>query len=253
MTDHMKIKERWIDRWLCSDADELLEREGATFNGIAIIDELNRAYQLTGLTTRMVNTIISEAQHIHAKTGKPVRILEIGMRDGELLGEISKVAKYKHVPLDLHGVEFRSDLASLANERLTAQGLPIQCHYEASRNLDSFASSNFDIVYSIFVLHHQSQDELKQLLSASFRVSRYAVLHFDLTRSLWTLVLIWSFYTLFRYRASRRDAVLSCRRAYRHNEVASIMDELNIGHDTKITRIFPLYWSLHQPFDGKAL
>jgi len=253
MINHMKIKERWIDRWLCSDADELLEREGATSSGIAIIDELNRAYQLTGLTTRMVNTIISEAQHIHAKTGKPVRILEIGVRDGGLLGEICKAAKYKHLPFDLHGVEFRSDLAALANKRLSEHGLPIQCHYEISCNLDSFASSDFDIVYSTFVLHHQSQDELKQLLSASFRVSRYTVYHLDLTRSVLALAVIWSFYTLFRYRESRRDAVLSCRRAYRPDEMISIMGELNTEHKAKVTRLFPLYWSLYQSFDGKAV
>lgn len=248
MSDHMKIKGRWIDRWLCSDADELLEREGATSRGVAIIDELNRAYQRTGLTARMVNTIVSESQRIHAVSGNPVRILEIGMRDGGLLGEISKVAKREQIPLDLHGVEFRSDLAALANERNSAQDPPIHCHYEASRTLDSFGSSDFDIVYSVFVLHHQSHKELKQLLSASFRISRNAVFHLDLTRSLWALVLIWSFYTLFRYRASRQDAVLSCRRAYRPDEIIAIIGELNAGRDAKVAHVFPLYWTLHQPF-----
>lgn len=252
MTDHMKIKGRCIDRWLCSDADELLEREGATSRGIAIIDELNKAYQRTGLAARMVNAIVSEAQRIHAVTGNPVRILEIGMRDGALLGQISKVAKQERIPLDLHGVEFRPDLAALANERLSVQGLPIQSHYEASRNLDSFATSDFDIVYSVFVLHHQSLDGLKRLLFASFRISRYAVLHLDLTRSLWALVLIWSFYTLFWYRASRHDAVLSCRRAYRPDEITAIMGELNAGRDARMVRVFPVYWTLHQSFEGDA-
>jgi SAM-dependent methyltransferase len=253
MTDYMKIKGRWIDRWLCSEADELLEREGATSRGIAIIDELNRAYQRTGLTARMVNAIISEAQHIHAVTGNPVRVLEIGMRDGSLLGEISKTAKCEQIPLDLHGVEFKTNLAALANERLSSQELPVQGHYEASRRLDIFDSNEFDIVYSVFVLHHQSQDELKQLLSASFRVSRKAVLHLDLTRSLWALVLIWSFYTLFGYRVSRQDALLSCRRAYRPNEVATIIGDMNIGRGVKVTRVSPLYWFLHQSFEGDAV
>ena len=253
MTDHTKIKSRWIDRWLCSEADELLEREGATSRGIMIIDELNRAYQRTGLNAWMVNAIIAEAQRIHAVTSNPVRVLEIGMRDGSLLGKISKVAMCEQIPLDLHGVEFRHNLVALASERLSAQELPIQSHYEVSRNLDSFASSDFDIVYSAFVLHHQSQDELKQLLSASFRVSRHAVLHLDLNRSLWAMALIWSFYTIFGYRASRQDAVLSCRRAYRPKEVDMIIDDLNIGRCVRVKRIFPLYWSLHQSFEGDAV
>jgi hypothetical protein len=245
-----KIKARWIDRWLCSDADELLEREGATANGIAIIKELNRAYQRSGLTARIVKAILSEAQCIHSVTGSPVKILEIGTRDGSLLGEIGKAANRKGLPLEINGVEFRSDLAILANEQLVAQSIPVVSHYEPSRSLDSFASSEFDIVFSSFVLHHQTQDELKQLLSASFRVSRHVVFHLDLTRSYWALVAIWSYYTMFGYRASREDAVLSCRRAYRPNEVVAVMNELGAGCCALVRPVFPLYWTIHKPFES---
>ena len=252
MASNMKIKERWLDKLLCSDADELLEREGATADGIAIIDELNSAYQRTGLTERIVSTIVSESRRIHAISGSPIRILEIGMRDGGFLCEISKVAKPERIPLDLHGVEFRADLTTLASERVSLEGLPIHTHYDASRTLDSFASRDFDIVYSVFVIHHQSQDELNQLLSASFRVSRNAVYHLDLTRSFSALALIWSFYTMFRYRASRQDAVLSCRRAYRPNEIVALMNDLHVGRGAIIKRIFPMYWSLYQSYEGDA-
>jgi SAM-dependent methyltransferase len=252
MAEHMMVNRRWIDKWLCSDAEELLEKDGATPRGLAIMDELNRAYRRTGLSARLIDTIVSESRRIHAVTGNTVRILEIGMRDGSLLGGICEVVKREQLPLDIHGVEFRSDLAALAKERLAAQGLPVQIHYDASRNLNTFSSGDFDLVFSAFVLHHQAQCELKQLLFASFRISRNAVFHLDLTRSLWALALIWSFYTVFRYRASRKDAVLSCRRAYRPDEIAAIMDELNIGDDIELTREFPLYWSLRRPFEGGA-
>jgi len=250
MAEHMMVNRRWIDKWLRTDAEELLEREGATPRGIAIVDELNSAYRRTGLTARLIDAIVSESRRIHAVTGNTVRILEIGMRDGSLLGGICEVAKREQLPFDIHGVEFRPDLAALANERLAAQGLPVQIHYDASRNLNTFSSGDFDIVFSVFVLHHQSHDELKQLLSASFRISRNAVFHLDLTRSLWALALIWSFYTVFRYRLSRNDAVLSCRRAYRPDEMAAIMNELNIGRGARLARELPLYWSLRQSFEG---
>ncbi len=253
MPEHIKIKARWIDKWLCSDADELLEREGASADGITIIDELNRAYQRTGLTARMVKTIISEAKRAHSATGNPVRVLEIGMRDGGLLVEISKAASREKLPLELHGVEFRSDLVDLVNERLSAHGPLIETHFDASRNLSSFASGAFDIVFSTFVLHHQSQDELKQLLSASFRLSRHVVFHLDLTRSLLALVLIWSFYTLFGYRTSREDALLSCRRAYRRNEVVAAMNELSIGYSSIVSAVFPLYWTIHKSSESDSI
>jgi SAM-dependent methyltransferase len=252
MNNSIIIKQRWIDRWLCSDADELLEREGATALGIAIIDELNLVYQRTGLMTRLMNTILSEAKTIHDATGKPVRILEIGMRDGSLLAGMCKEAGQKLLPIELHGVEFRPNLVALAKERHQAQELPIVSHFDSSRSLDSFASNDFEIVYSTFVLHHQSADELKQLLTASFRISRFSVLHHDLTRSLLAAALIWSFYTVHGYRASRQDALLSCRRAYRPDEVNILLSGLNIGHSAKITTQYPLYWLLQQAYKGAA-
>ena len=175
------------------------------------------------------------------------------MRDGGLLVEISKAAAREKIPLDLHGVEFRSDLVALANKLHSSQGFLIESHFDASRNLVCFAHGTFDIVFSCFVLHHQSQDELKQLLSASFRISRHVVFHLDLTRSLWALALIWSFYTLFGYRASREDAVLSCRRAYRLNEVAEVMDDLGNGCSAMVSAVFPLYWTIHKPFESDSV
>jgi len=195
MPDETTIKRRWIDRWLCSDAVELLERKGATPRGIAIIDELNRVYRRTGLTARVVNALLGEAERIHGATGNPVRILEIGMRDGDVLRQVAEVGTSKQIPLELHGVEFRPDIAALAKTRLSAHRLSVQIHYEPSRELLLFGAGEFDIVFSTFVLHHQSPEELSKLLSASFRLSRCVVFHLDLTRSMWALVLLWCFYT----------------------------------------------------------
>jgi ubiquinone/menaquinone biosynthesis C-methylase UbiE len=242
------IKNRWIDRWLCSDADELLEHEGATPQGIKIIDELNQVYQQTGLTRRLVKTIVGQAKDIHRSTGHPVKILEIGMRDGAFLSEIEKFASSTNIPLELHGVEFRPDITSLAEKRLALNRSCAQVHHDTSHELSAFESQDFDIVFSAFVLHHQSLNSLKRLLMASFRVSRHSVFHLDLERSTWRLILLWVYYSLFGYHASRGDAVLSIRRAFRRKEIAQIIHQMSMTQESQVKSVPPLYWAICKSF-----
>ena len=240
--------QQWTDKWIRSNAVELLESEGATPQGIQIIDELNCIYRRTGLTKKIVHSIGDEVQRIYESTGKPVRILELGMRDGANLKELGHFGLREGIPLELHGIEFKQNIVNLAEKRLNTQSTTIYSHFEDSNDLQSFSSNDFDIVYSAFVLHHQSYIELKQILLASFRISKYSVLHIDLSRSIFGIIILWVYYTLFGYHKSRHDAVLSCRRAYRSNEISKVMKELNLNRSVSIKQFFPFYWSIHRPF-----
>jgi len=246
----LTIMQKWADKWIRSDAVELLESEGATPQGIKIIDELNRVYRQTGLSTKITQAVGNEAQRIYKATGKPVRILELGMRDGTQLKELSHFGLTESIPMELHGTEFRQNIVDLAEKRLKSHRVPIHCHYKYPLDLQSFPSDDFDIVFSTFVLHHLSYEELKQILLASFQISRYTVLHIDLSRSIFGIILLWGYYTLFGYRRSRHDAVLSCRRAYRRNEISALLQKLNLNSSAKIKYIFPFYWSIHRPFNN---
>ncbi len=240
------IKGRWIDRWLCSDAVELLEQEGATPQGIRIIDELNRVYRRTGIWQKMIDKLLSSAR-CFATLQQPVKVLEIGMRDGTLLRELGDCGQVEDIPLELHGVEFQANLVELACRQQASAPSAIQFHYAATRDLRIFTDHSFDLVYSVFVLHHQSPSELRELLTASLRLTRGLVFHLDLSRSLSAVMLIWSYYTLLGFRHSRRDAVLSCRRAYRPAEIACVLRELGVPQPLGVVRLPPCYWYMQYP------
>lgn len=250
MRNKTGIKSRLIDRWICSEDEELLEREGATQQGIKIIDELNRVYQRTGVLNNVIQIVGSEAQRIHADTNRPVKILEIGMRDGNLMRQIAELGIQEEIPLDLHGVEFSDNIVKLAEERLSSAGVLFHVDCISSRDLDEFDDESFDIVYSAFVLHHQSLEELNELIVAASRISKHSFFHLDLSRSFWGIIVIWFFYTFFAFRESRSDAVLSCQRAYRKEEIEQLIFKLNIDRKISVRRIHPLYWSIQKSFEG---
>ncbi|GEM_PF-4441326 len=252
MPEPCNIKGRWIDRWLCSDAVELLEQEGATPQGIRIIDELNRVYRSTGVWPKMIGKLLSPARRL-AAVQQPVRVLEIGMRDGTLLYELGDRGRVEGIPLELHGVEFQANLVEWARQQQASAPIALQFHYAATRDLRTFTDHSFDLVYSAFVLHHQSPPELRDLLTASLRLTRGLVFHLDLSRSLGAVMLIWSYYTLLGFRHSRRDAVLSCRRAYRPAEIACVLRELGMPQSPRVVRLPPCYWYMQYPLPMETL
>jgi len=244
------MMQKWCDQIICSNDIELLEREGATPRGILMIDEINRVYKKTGLTEKIVHSIVEEARYIYKRTGKAVRILELGMRDGTQLKELNDFGKMEGIPLELHGVEFKENIVDLAREKLSSLKPKIYSYYDDSDDLKLFKDNDFDIVYSSFVLHHRSYEEMKQVILASLRISRYSVFHTDLSRSLFGIISLWIYYTLFGYWKSRHDAILSCRRAYRQKEILNALKKLKLDPYVSIKKIFPLYWRIYRPFDS---
>ena len=236
-----------IDKWILSQEMELLEKEGATPMGIKIIDELNEAYRISRVLKKITRTVAADVKHIHAVTNRPVNILEIGMRDGALLKQISDFGETNKIPLFLHGVEFMENLVKLAEERLALNNVPFHSYYISNKNFGIFPDNCFDIVYSAFVLHHQTLPELKSLISASFRISKFSVFHLDLSRSLLAIILVWAFYTFMGFSKSRKDAVLSCRRSYQKNELNQIVMDICRNKDVVLKKISPIYLSIQKP------
>jgi SAM-dependent methyltransferase len=231
---------RWLDGSLRSGDSELLEREGATPQGIRIIDELNRVYHRTGLWEQATRLVISALQAIPRVGGHRLRVLEVGMRDGALLRQVAERSDDLDLPVELHGVEFRANLAQLAQAR--QQPKPIEFHVAASPRLLEFPDRSFDLVYSLFSLHHFDPVRVRELLTAGHRVTRAASLHIDLDRSIWGAVSVWSVYSLLGCRQARHDAVLSVRRAYRRDEMSGIVRALELPGVVHAERRLPLSW-----------
>ena len=244
---------RWLDTWFHSDAVEWLEAHGASGQGERIVDELNSIYQNSGLASRLVGLLAEEASRIHVMTARPIRVLQVGMRDGMMLRKFDEYSLQRGIPVELHGVEFRENLVRLARERCRGQIPAAHFHLDPTRNLEWAAAGSFDLVFSQFMLHHLDQSQLKNMLLASARITRFALIHFDLIRSFTAALLTWLYYTTRGYRHSRRDAVLSCRRAYLPRELTSIVKHLDgVASDLVIRRRFPFYLEVIMSKQGKA-
>jgi len=223
---------------------EVLEREGATARGVEIIAELNDVYRRTGVLSRATGLVASELIRLREDSAGPLRVLEIGTRDGVLLESISRWAAGADVPVELHGVEFHESLVALARERLASQSPPVRVHVATSPALPELPSDHFDVVCSLFSIHHFDDDGVTEILLASKRVARGVSLHIDLDRTFWAAALVWLVYVLLGCRRARPDAVLSVRRSHRPSELLAIAGKLGLRAVAMPLRWPPLYWCL---------
>lgn len=242
-----------LDHWNRASDQETIEREGMTSKGQKILEEFNRIYEITGVLKRATRILTPEIRGIHEEVRRPVRLLDIGMRDGSLLRLFEILGEKENIPLELHGVEFRQDIAAVARVRCAKQESQVQVHCDPGKEFSDFQPDCFDVVCSTFVLHHQNPQEIQRIIAASMRLSRFSVFHLDLVRSLWSIVATWTTFTALGLRESRADAVLSCRRAFRKRELKGIIETLNEESPARVRFAFPMYLLIECNFRSKSI
>jgi 2-polyprenyl-3-methyl-5-hydroxy-6-metoxy-1,4-benzoquinol methylase len=213
----------WLDRRLISHEQEELEVLGLARHGREIIDELNRVYDSTGTLRRLATVLTPQIRLAHATTGKPVRILDVGTRDGSFLHLLRQLGETIACPLELQGTEFRPQIAQYARERCSMRGDPATIRCASVAQLGSIPANSFDIVCSSFVLHHRTREECVDLLAACSRAARFGAYHLDLRRSAVGLALTWTYFNARGFTHARHDAVLSVRRAFRPEQLNELL------------------------------
>jgi ubiquinone/menaquinone biosynthesis C-methylase UbiE len=142
------------------------------------------------------------------------------------------------------------DLASAAGRRLTIVAIDsrpevlsaavlawpavattagLELHVGDGRSLP-YPDRSFDVVHASLVVHHLGVEDAAGLLREMARVSRLGVVINDLERSWRGWVGAWLLgHLLTRNRYTRHDAPLSVRRAYRADEMATMLRDAGLA------------------------
>jgi SAM-dependent methyltransferase len=201
----------------------------------------------TGLLDRVVGLVVAELQRLSATPQAPLRVLEIGCRDGALLRRVGERAEQVGLAVSLHGVDFHDNLVALARDRARKTQLEMHFHHAGSPRLEGLPKREFDLVCSLFSLHHFDEADLEAILRAGHRVARGLSLHVDLQPSLVNASLVWLTYTVLGCRRARADSVLSVRRAHRMKKVRAVAGTLGRAATVERLGSSRLCWKLRMP------
>ncbi len=210
-------------------ADELMDATDLDAASYArVLTDLARVNALT-LARRPTLNFLSRLQ----RQSRPLRILDVGFGDGDMLRAIARWAARRRIAVELIGVDLNPNSAPTARAA-TPLALPITYH---TGDYADFA--DVDIIISSLVAHHMSHNELITFLRFMEAHAKLGWFVNDLHRH---RVAYWGFPLLARLISAhwivRHDGQLSIARSYRQHEWPPLLAEAGVVGAT-INRVFP--------------
>jgi len=209
------------------DADDL---DPVTY--AAVVHDLARVNTLTMARRPTLDFLWRVSRRVAAK---PLRILDVGFGDGDMLRAIARWARKHRQPVELVGIDLNPRSAPAAREATPAD-LPIDYR---TGDYVTLAGQNWDVVLSSLVAHHMSHAQLVDFLRFMERESTRGWFINDLHRHGFAWLGFPLLASLMRWHPIvRHDGRLSIARSYRPAEWAPILAEAGI-QNASVTRIFP--------------
>ena len=175
------------------------------------------------------------ARAVARVNGAPLRVLDVGFGDGDMLRRIARWAARRGHTVELVGVDLnpRSELAALAH---TPPDIAIRW---VTGDYADLASEPWDVVISSLVAHHMTHPQLLDFLRFMDTHARAGWLINDLHRHRFAHAGFPLLATLFGWHnIVRHDGTLSIARSYRPGEWPPILAEAGVS-GAQVIRVFP--------------
>ena len=204
---------------------------------VRVLNDLARINLVT-MAQRPTLIFIKHIMNLTADDTRPLRLLDVGFGQGDMLRAIAAMARVRGRPVDLVGVDLnpRSEMAARA---ASDPHLPIRW---VTGDYQALAGQGWDIVISSLVTHHMTEAERLCFLHFMEGEARLGWLINDLHRQRLPFVgypLLASL--LWVDPIVRRDGQLSIARSFRLGEWQSILAQAGI-REARVRRWFP--WRL---------
>lgn len=154
----------------------------------------------------------------------PCSILDIGCGGGSLCQQFAKWFE----KADIVGIDINPQAIEYAKAHLP-ESLKKRVLFKLSSH---FSPASFDVVTSVLLTHHLSDDELIDFLKTSFNLSKKALIINDLQRHILAYIsfsVIAPF--LFRNRLIWNDGRLSIKRGFRKKEWLFLLEKAGFNKD----------------------
>ena len=148
---------------------------------------------------------------------KPVRIVDLGCGNGDMLRQLQRFGARSGYTFDLLGVDANPDSIAYAQE--LSENLPNVSFKAINIFSEEFEELEYDIAIATLFLHHFSDEEITKLVYDIKTKSSIGVLINDLHRSEMAYVLFWFVSLFFRNEVARNDGLVSIRKAFKRSDL----------------------------------
>ena len=200
-----------------------------------VLRDLARANRLT-LAGRPTLAFLDAVIAQHPARTEPLRILDVGFGDGDMLRRIAKWARRRGVTVDLVGIDLNAKSAAVA-KAATPGDMPIVYHTGDYRNL---ANEHWDIILSSLVTHHMSDGERTEFLTFMAKHATLGWMVNDLHRHRLALIgfALLSHICMW-HPIVRHDGQVSVARSFRPADWHAMLAQTGLTRVAKVDRYFP--------------
>ena len=203
------------------------------------LEIINRRLGGTNVTLQGIESLLKN-NHLRELT-----LADIGCGGGDILKQVAAWGMKNNLKLDLIGIDANPGIISFARTNTSAFG---NIHYETLNILSNeFRNKQFDIVLATLFTHHFSNDELVSMFKSLLSQARVGVVINDIHRH-WLAYHSIRFLTKFFSKSPmvKYDAPLSVLRAFRRNELKTILAQAGITNYS-LTWHWAFRWQLIIP------
>jgi 2-polyprenyl-3-methyl-5-hydroxy-6-metoxy-1,4-benzoquinol methylase len=156
-----------------------------------------------------------------------ISIADLGCGSGEMLRLIAKKAREQHRNVKLMGIDANPHIVDYARTHSKDFNT---IHFEALNIFsEEFKARNFDLIIATLFLHHFSDDELVSLFISLKKQAAIGIIVNDIHRHPLAYYAIKWLTSLFsRSSMVKYDAPLSVLRAFKSNELTSILEKAGV-------------------------
>jgi 2-polyprenyl-3-methyl-5-hydroxy-6-metoxy-1,4-benzoquinol methylase len=215
-----------------SDAEEAMDAPDLpAADYAAVLADLARVNGVT-LARRPTLAFLDRA----AGADRPLRLLDVGYGDGDMLRSISRWARKRGVSVQLVGIDLNANSEAVARAATPAD---MRIDYRTGDYAD-LAGEGWDVIVSSLVAHHMTAPQLRAFLRFMEDQAARGWMVNDLHRHAFAFYGYPPLATLMRWHPIvRADGRLSIARSFRPAEWAAILADAGIGPAARIVRRFP--------------
>lgn len=170
----------------------------------------------------------------------PLRILDVGFGDGDMLRRIARWGRHRKVTLDLVGIDLNPRSALAASEA-TPPDMAIDFR---TGDYADLAGEGWDVIISSLVAHHMTHDQLVTFIRFMDAEAKAGWFINDLHRHAFAFLGFPLLATIMRWHPIvKHDGQLSIARSYRPAEWPPILAEAGVS-DVTVQRKFPFRLSV---------
>lgn len=174
-----------LDAWLRTDAREHMDDpDFPEQSKYAIARGLHLLNNATGSYRRFFHLFLLLMREVQARSGRPVRLLELGAGAGGFSIALARRALAIGLPVEVTASDIVPHYVLQGSASAARLGLPLEFCMVDALDMAAIADGAFDLVFLAQSLHHFTPGQIARMVAQSRRVATTAFVAIDGYRSL---------------------------------------------------------------------